>query len=64
MLYILDRLSDDDALVLRLRGMRQLSVRETAAVLNISEDAVRKKYERAVKRAHRLIVKEIRLYEE
>ena len=61
---ILDRLSDDDALVLRLRGMRQLSVRETAAVLNISEDAVRKKYERAVKRAHRLIVKEISLYEE
>ena len=61
---VLDKLSDDDALVLRLRAARQLSVRETAAVMNMSESTVRKKYERAIKRAHKLIVKEMMLYGE
>lgn len=61
---VLDKLSDDDALVLRLRAARQLSVRETAAVMNMSESTVRKKYERAIKRAHKLLVKEMMLYGE
>ena len=61
---ILDRLPGDDALILQLRIARQFSVRETAAVMNMSETAVRKKYERAVKRAHKLLVKEMMLYGE
>lgn len=58
---ILDRLNDEDALVLKLRVVRQLSVRETAAVMQMTDSAVRKKYERAVKKAHKLLVKEMML---
>ena len=47
-----------------LRVERQLSVRETAAIMNMSESAVRKKYERAVSRAHKLLMKEMMLYGE
>lgn len=61
---VLERLSGDDALILQLRIIRQLSVRETAAIMNMSEPAVRKRYERAVKRAHKLLVKEMMLYGE
>ena len=56
---VLERMSGDDALVLQLRIIRQLSVRETAAIMNMSEPAVRKRYERAVKRAHKLLMKEM-----
>ena len=58
---ILGRLSDDDALVLQLRIVRQLSVRETADLMRLTEAAVRKKYERAVKRARKLLMKEMML---
>ena len=58
---ILGRLSDDDALVLQLRIVRQLSVRETADLMQLTEAAVRKKYERAVKRARKLLMKEMML---
>ena len=58
---ILGRLSDDDALVLKLRIVRQLSVRETADLMRLTEAAVRKKYERAVKRARKLLMKEMML---
>lgn len=61
---VMGKLSDDDALVIGLRVERQLSVRETAAIMNMSESAVRKKYERAVSRAHKLLVKEMMLYGE
>lgn len=61
---VLEQLSGDDALILQLRIIRQLSVRETAAIMNMSEPAVRKRYERAVKRAHKLLVKELMLYGE
>lgn len=61
---VLERLSGDDALILQLRIIRQLSVRETSAIMNMSEPAVRKRYERAIKRAHKLLVKEMMLYGE
>ena len=61
---VLERLSGDDALILQLRIVRQLSVRETSAIMNMSESAVRKRYERAIKRAHKLLVKEMMLYGE
>lgn len=61
---VMGKLSDDDALVIRFRAEQQLSVRETAAIMNMSESAVRKKYERAVSRAHKLLVKEMMLYGE
>lgn len=61
---VLERLSGDDALILQLRIIRQLSVRETSAIMNMSESAVRKRYERAIKRAHKLLVKEMMLYGE
>ena len=61
---VLERLSGDDALILQLRIIRQLSVRETSAIMNMSEPAVRKWYERAIKRAHKLLVKEMMLYGE
>lgn len=55
---LLDRLAGDDALVLQLRVMRELSVRETAAIMCISEAAVRKKQERALKKAGAILGKE------
>ncbi len=58
---ILSKLSDEDAMVLKLRFERQLSVRETAAIMQMAEPAVRKKCERAVKRARKLLVKEMML---
>lgn len=61
---VLERLSGDDALILQLRIIRQLSVRETSAIMNMSESAVRKRYERAIKRARKLLVKEMMLYGE
>ena len=45
----------------RLRIVRQLSVRETADLMRLTEAAVRKKYERAVKRARKLLMKEMML---
>ena len=57
-------LSDDDATVLRLRTLQQLSNKETAAIMCLNEAAVRKKYERALKKARKLLGKEMMLYGE
>lgn len=56
---LLTKLRDEDALILRLRVMRELSVRETAAIMCISEAAVRKRYERAIRKARRIIDREV-----
>lgn len=57
-------LSDDDATVLRLRTIQQLSNKETAAIMCLNETAVRKKYERALKKARKLLGKEMVIYGE
>lgn len=56
---ILTKLREEDALILRLRVMRELSVRETAAIMCISEAAVRKRYERAIRKARKIIDREV-----
>lgn len=58
---ILSMLSEEDALILKLRIIRQLSVKETAAVMQMTETAVRKKCERAIKKARKLLIKEMML---
>lgn len=61
---LMEMLSADDETVLRLRVIQQLSSRETAAIMCISEAAVRKKYERALKKAKKLLGKEMIVYGE
>lgn len=61
---LMDMLSADDAAVLRLRAIQQLSNKETAAIMCLNEAAVRKKYERALKKARKLLGKEMILYGE
>lgn len=56
---LLTKLGDEEALILRLRVMRELSVRETAAIMCISETVVRKKYERAIRKARKIIDREV-----
>lgn len=63
LMKIMKLLPENSALILQLRVVRQLSIREIAAIMNISEATVRKRYERAVKRARKLLVKEMMLYE-
>lgn len=61
---LMEMLSADDGTVLRLRAIQQLGNRETAAIMCISETAVRKKYERALKKARKLLGKEMIVYGE
>jgi RNA polymerase sigma-70 factor (ECF subfamily) len=49
-LATLDRLRPDDQEILRLRAMERLTIAEIASVLNCSEEAARKRFERAAKR--------------
>ena len=49
-LLALDRLSDRDQEVLRLRAMERLEIEEIAEVLGCSTEAARKRFERAAKR--------------
>ena len=61
---LMEMLSADDGTVLRLRAIQQLGNRETATIMCISETAVRKKYERALKKARKLLGKEMIVYGE
>lgn len=54
----LDRLSERDREVLILRHLEQLSTRETAAVLGISEGAVKTRHLRALERLRQLLAGE------
>jgi len=46
----LDRLSESDQEILRLRAMERLSLTEISSVLGCTEEAARKRFERAAKR--------------
>src|SRR5262249_29388379 len=52
----LDKLSERDREVLALRHLEQLSTRETAAVLGISEGAVKVRHLRALERLRVLLI--------
>jgi RNA polymerase sigma-70 factor (ECF subfamily) len=54
----LDRLGERDREVLVLRHLEQLSTRETAAVLGVSEGTVKTRHLRALERLHALLASE------
>jgi RNA polymerase sigma-70 factor (ECF subfamily) len=56
----LDRLADRDREVLVLRHLEQLSVREIAAVLQLTEGAVKVRHLRALQRVRELLGEELR----
>ncbi len=51
----LERLRGSDREVIRLRLWEELSVADTAAVLQISEKAAAKRYSRALKKVERML---------
>ena len=54
-LVVLGTFSEKEQEVLRLRAMERLSLAEMAAVLGCSEDAARKRFERAAKRLNKQV---------
>jgi RNA polymerase sigma-70 factor (ECF subfamily) len=55
----LNRLADRDREVLVIRHLEGLSTREIAAILDISEDAVKRRHVRALDRLQRLLRDEL-----
>lgn len=51
----LDRMEEIDREVLTLRHFEQLTSRETAEILGMSRDAIKKRYVRALEKLHRLL---------